>query len=119
MSWSSPIFWHRLGAASGALSVAMGAFGAHGLKNKVSDQRIANWNTAAQYHLLHSILITVTPLIVQSPTNWSARLLTVGVTLFSGSLYALVLTDSPKLGAVTPLGGLALIAGWIALGLRV
>ena len=87
----------------------------------VHDPRLLEtWNTAAHYHLIHSLLLTVTPLLAPSPAShvWSARLLSSGMLLFSGSLYALVLTNQKKLGAVTPIGGVALIGGWLALAAR-
>jgi len=111
--------WSQVGAFSGAAAVALGAFGAHGLKNRVKDPQLINtWNTAAHYHLLHSVLLTVTPLLSGASHTYSTRLLSAGIVLFSGSLYALVLTGEKKLGAVAPIGGTALIAGWIALALR-
>ena len=85
-------------------------------QNRVKDpQLIKTWETAAQYHLVHSLLLTVTPLLSGSSHTYSTRLLSAGMVLFSGSLYALVLTGEKRLGAVTPLGGTALIAGWSVL----
>ena len=88
------------------------------VQSRVSDPRLLDtWNTAAHYHLLHSVVLTMTPLL--SPTHtWSTRLLTSGMVLFSGSLYTMVLTNQRKLGAITPIGGLALIGGWLALAAR-
>ena len=109
-----------LAAGSGALAVALGAFGAHALEGTVTPARLETWQTAAAYALGHAA-----PALIASAmagwTNsrsalWAARLFLVGTVLFSGSLYALVLLDLPILGAVAPLGGASFIAGWLALG---
>ncbi|KAF3040974.1 hypothetical protein E8E12_009171 [Didymella heteroderae] len=112
-----PPFW-TIGCLYGASSVMLGAFGAHGLKKRIADPaRIANWGTAAQYQLVHSAVLTFAS--VAAPQNTLAMgLLTAGMTMFSGSLYLLVLDPQrfgKVLGPVTPLGGLALIGGWVAL----
>ncbi len=104
----------RLASALGALAVAAGAFGAHALSGRVPPERIATWDTAARYHLVHAVVLLLLALS-PVPRALSANLLTAGVTIFSGTLYALVLLDLPVLGAVTPLGGALLIAGWISL----
>lgn len=104
-----------LAGVLGATGVAAGAMGAHALESVVTPERIEIWNTAAQYHLTHAVVILV--LAVQSVIN--ARLavlaMTAGVVLFSFSLYALVLTDVTALAMITPLGGLLLMAGWLLL----
>ncbi|KAK4113259.1 DUF423-domain-containing protein [Canariomyces notabilis] len=109
---SSSILW-KIGAISGATAVGLGAFGAHGLKKSIADpQKLANWSTAAQYQLVHSAA-----LLIASNNPVAGTLFTAGMTLFSGSLYALTL-DTERfrwMGPVTPLGGLCLIAGWLAL----
>ncbi|KAF1347248.1 DUF423-domain-containing protein [Lizonia empirigonia] len=112
-----PPFW-TIGCLYGASSVMLGAFGAHGLKKRIADPaRIANWGTAAQYQLIHSAVLTFAS--VAAPQNTVAMgLLTAGMTMFSGSLYLLVLDPQrlgKYLGPITPLGGLALIGGWLAL----
>ncbi|KAL2267979.1 hypothetical protein VTJ83DRAFT_2825 [Remersonia thermophila] len=108
----STIFW-KTGAVFGAAAVGLGAFGAHGLKKHISDpQKLANWSTAAQYQLVHSVA-----LLVASNNPVAGALFTAGMTMFSGSLYALTL-DTERfrvLGPVTPIGGLCLIGGWLAL----
>lgn len=105
--------WYQLGCLSAASAVGMGAFGAHGLKKTVTDPaRLKAWETAALYHMTHSIGLIIAS---QRPYGMAPRLLTAGITLFSGSLYALVLGDAPKLGAITPIGGVCLIAGWVAM----
>merc|ERR1711916_62261 len=111
-------FW-KAGALNGALAVALGAFGAHGLKSRVKDERmLAAWSTAAQYHLVHSVVLLAVPLVKPVPT-WGGRLLLGGITLFGGSLYAMVLSDVRALGAITPVGGTALIGGWLCLAMGV
>ncbi|KIV92929.1 hypothetical protein PV10_04185 [Exophiala mesophila] len=107
----------RVGAIFGATAVALGAFGAHGLKKRISDpQKLANWSTAAQYQLIHSGVLLLAHSI--APKNrWASGLFIAGMTMFSGSLYLLVLDPQrfKYLGPVTPIGGLCLIAGWLAL----
>ncbi|MEO0559705.1 MAG: DUF423 domain-containing protein [Bacteroidota bacterium] len=108
-----------LAAVSGALAVAMGAFGAHGLEGRVSPERLDTWGTAATYALGHA----APALIASALAAWSGRraalvaavLFLVGTVLFSGSLYTLVLLDLPVMGAVAPLGGVSFIAGWAML----
>ena len=95
----------KLAAILGATAVAAGAFGAHALAD---DPRLEIWKTAALYHLVHAVVLTRAPRVA----SW---LFTAGILLFSGSLYALVLLEQPILGAVTPFGGILLIAGWLAM----
>ncbi|KAK3345839.1 DUF423-domain-containing protein [Lasiosphaeria hispida] len=111
-SMSSETFW-KIGAVYGATAVAFGAFGAHGLKKVITDPaKLAGWSTAAQYQLIHAVVLLVVP---DHPV--AASLFTAGMTLFSGSIYALTLDPARFrfLGPITPLGGLCLIAGWTAL----
>ncbi|KAF2726863.1 DUF423-domain-containing protein [Polyplosphaeria fusca] len=114
-----PPFW-TIGCLYGASSVLLGAFGAHGLKKRIADpQRLANWNTAAHYQMIHAGLLTLSS--VAAPQNTLAMgLLTAGMTMFSGSLYLLVLDPQrfKALGVVTPAGGACLIAAWIVLAVR-
>ncbi|KAF4318341.1 hypothetical protein BBO99_00005991 [Phytophthora kernoviae] len=106
--------WWKVGAISGASAVLLGAFGAHGLKNRITDPHLLkNWETAAHYQLLHSVVLLATPMC-RKP-GLAGGLITTGTILFSGSLYAMTLTGQKKLGAVTPIGGVALVAGWLAL----
>ncbi|HRI68115.1 MAG TPA: DUF423 domain-containing protein [Polyangium sp.] len=107
----------------GFLGVTFGAFGAHGLKNwaqKQADgeQRVAWWQTAAQYHLVHALAIALGALRPTPMTTGSSVapwLFLGGILLFSGSLYVMALTGYRKLGAITPLGGLFFLAGWLAI----
>lgn len=110
--------WLMLAALGGFSGVALGAFGAHGLKAVLSPAYLEVFKTGVQYQLLHSLAL----LALAAGANtlggwgqWAGRLFVLGTVLFSGSLYALVLTDTPRLGMVTPLGGLALLAGWALL----
>lgn len=109
-----------MAAVSGMLAVVFGAFGAHALKNKLDDYALGVFETAVQYHFYHSLaLLAVGILALSLPDSTllksSGWLFTVGLVVFSGSLYVLSLTGLRWLGAVTPLGGLAFIAGWACL----
>jgi uncharacterized membrane protein YgdD (TMEM256/DUF423 family) len=102
-----------------ALAVAIGAFGAHGLKSHLSNEMIQVFKTGVEYHFYHALgLLLIGILSISLPSgllNWSAILITAGIILFSGSLYILAITGIKWLGAITPLGGLSFIAGWILL----
>jgi uncharacterized membrane protein YgdD (TMEM256/DUF423 family) len=105
---------------SGGLGVALGAFGAHGLRGKVEERLLETFQTAVQYQMIHALaLLIVAIMMLQSGRNLTLDIaaggFVVGILLFSGSLYGLVLTDMRWLGPVTPLGGLCFIAGWAAL----
>ena len=111
--------WFVLGSSLAALGVALGAFGAHGLKARVGPELLETWETAARYHLVHALALLATawaasrwPGPAVSAAGW---LFLVGVVLFSGSLYAMTLTGVRALGAITPLGGLCFIAAWLSL----
>ncbi|MFO0694846.1 MAG: DUF423 domain-containing protein [Polyangiales bacterium] len=113
-----------LSGAMGFLAVALGAFGAHGLKKKLEPlvdgaQRLAWWETAAHYHLTHALALGLAAVIVgkagggpAGPAGWC---FVAGMTIFSGSLYVMTLTGIRGLGAITPIGGLFLLAGWAQL----
>ena len=94
-----------------ALSVILGAFGAHGLKMMVVADRLETWDTAVRYHAWISILLIVLGGSFFRVSVWVRRLLILGLSVFSGSLYLLVILDVGALGAVTPFGGVLLIAG--------
>ena len=102
----------------GALGVALGAFGAHALKSRLSPEQLGTWETAVLYHLLHAAVLLALGLYAaatQRPVQPAAPLFAAGIVLFSGSLYGLALGAPRWLGPVTPLGGLCFIAGWVAL----
>jgi uncharacterized membrane protein YgdD (TMEM256/DUF423 family) len=104
-----------LGAVLGATAVLLGAFGAHGLQKMTSDpDALRVWKTGALYHLVHSAVLLMAALHPDRPV-WAPRLFVAGIVVFSGSLYALALTGIGVFGAITPIGGLCFIAGWIAL----
>ena len=110
---------YRIAAASGFLGVALGAFGAHGLQGVFALYPKAAhwWETAVFYHLTHTVVILVVALLEPFPAlAW--RLFVIGIALFSGSLYLMALTRVLWLGAITPLGGLCLLAGWLLLAFR-
>jgi uncharacterized membrane protein YgdD (TMEM256/DUF423 family) len=110
--------WILVGAVLGALAVMAGAFGAHGLRDRLEPKQLAAWSTAAHYQMLHSAVILALGLFEvasQRSVQVPASLFTVGVVLFSGSIYLLTLGGGRALGPVTPLGGLSLIAGWLSL----
>jgi uncharacterized membrane protein YgdD (TMEM256/DUF423 family) len=103
-----------------AAAVGLGAFGAHGLKARLSADMLAVWNTAVQYHAWHALGLLAVSLSPE--TGWTraaAWLLAAGIVLFSGSLYALALGAPKTLGMITPFGGAAFIAGWVAFAIGV
>jgi uncharacterized membrane protein YgdD (TMEM256/DUF423 family) len=105
--------------ASGFLAVALGAFGAHALKAELAARgTTAQWETAVLYHLAHSVAVLALALAPADLARASGRIGTcwmVGIVLFSGSIYVLCLGGPSMLGPVTPMGGLALLAGWAGL----
>jgi uncharacterized membrane protein YgdD (TMEM256/DUF423 family) len=108
-----------LAAVSGAISVAAGAFGAHGLKARLTPDLLAIFETGARYQMFHALALVAAawaaerfPGAAATAAGW---LFLAGTVVFSGSLYALALTGIRTLGAITPLGGVAFIAGWLAL----
>ncbi|HEX4957265.1 MAG TPA: DUF423 domain-containing protein [Lacibacter sp.] len=111
--------------AAGALAVALGAFGAHALKELLDAQQLQTYQTAVQYHFYHVIALAITGIMpVQVPGKWlryAGSFFIAGILLFSGSLYAMSFLKAAGvegvnwLGAVTPLGGVGFIAGWLCL----
>ena len=108
-----------LGALSGFLAVALGAFAAHGLKSRLTAELLATFETGVRYQMYHALaLLAAAWALARWPgpvTAASGWLFVAGTLLFSGSLYALSLTGEKWLGAVTPVGGLAFLAGWLCL----
>ncbi|MEZ4268867.1 MAG: DUF423 domain-containing protein [Myxococcota bacterium] len=112
--------WYGVaGAILGAVGVAMGAFGAHGLRARVEARQLEIWDTAARYQLWHALALVLVGLWLARGAVLSARVaggaFLAGTLIFSGSLYLLVLTGRTWLGAITPIGGVLLIVGWVAL----
>lgn len=108
------------GSLLAALAVALGAFGAHGLKDRLSSDMMAIYETAVQYHFYHALgMIMIAILAKLFPDSslliWAGGLLVLGIVIFSGSLYTLSLTGIRMLGAITPIGGVAFIVGWVLL----
>ena len=101
------------------LGVAAGAFGAHALKSKLSDYSIGIWNSASLYLFIHGLAILVTGFLSKNDPDTASKLLlpqicfALGIVIFSGSLYALAVTDIKVLGAITPIGGVLFLVGWI------
>jgi uncharacterized membrane protein YgdD (TMEM256/DUF423 family) len=109
-----------LGAAFAALAVALGAFGAHALKDRLSPEMLGIYHTGIEYQFYHALGLLVVGILSRSIADstalqWSGTLMVAGIVLFSGSLYALTLSGERWLGAVTPVGGVAFIAAWICL----
>ncbi|HWK22762.1 MAG TPA: DUF423 domain-containing protein [Ureibacillus sp.] len=116
-----------IGAILAFLGVVLGAFGAHALKEKFPEPRYEQiWNTAVQYQMYHAIGIILLGILSMggligstSLLSWAGYLMLAGIVFFSGSLYVLALTGVKKLGAITPIGGLLFLAGWILLFIEV
>jgi uncharacterized membrane protein YgdD (TMEM256/DUF423 family) len=111
--------WLFLGAMLGGVGVALGAFGAHGLRGRVPGDLLAVWETASRYHLVHALALLAVAWVASREDSLAVRLagsgFTLGIVVFSGSLYLMTLTGARWLGAVTPIGGLAFLVGWFAL----
>lgn len=120
---SSDRLFFAIGSTFAGIAVAAGAFGAHGLEGRIEPRMLEVFNTAAKYQMFHALALLA---IAWAVTRWpNARLeiggwlLTAGTLVFSGSLYLMVLTDARWLGAVTPVGGVLMIAGWAVLAWRI
>lgn len=115
--------WLGLSGVMGFLAVALGAFGAHGLKGRLAGlpdgaQRLEWWHTASSYQLAHALALGIAAALAQQGAAGASRVagvgFTLGIVLFSGSLYVMTVTGLRALGAVTPLGGLSMLVGWAA-----
>ncbi len=107
-----------------ALAVLLGAFGAHGLKAKLTPEMLAVYQTGVQYHMWHALGLAVIGFAAlhwpqANALRWAGWLMIAGIVLFSGSLYALALTNIKILGAITPFGGLAFIVAWLVFAVSV
>jgi len=119
----------KLAALLGALSVVLGAFGAHALKTMINEKSLAIFETGVRYQYYHVIALGITGILYKDFTNnflqWAGRLFCMGILLFSGSLYFLAFTEMSELsslkwvGAITPIGGACFIAGWLLLALGI
>lgn len=112
----------RAAAVLGALAVIIGAFGAHGLRGRVDATLLEVFETGVRYHFYHALALlaaaVAVPALWQSRfTPWACVAWCIGILIFSGSLYAMTLTGARWLGAVTPIGGLAFILGWVFLAM--
>ncbi|HEX7016401.1 MAG TPA: DUF423 domain-containing protein [Cyclobacteriaceae bacterium] len=113
-----------IGALAGMLAVALGAFGAHALKDRLmASGRLDTYDLAVEYQFYHALALLITGLVIQRESNGQLRAaawcFVVGILVFSGSLYILAVLDVPMAGAITPVGGTAFIAGWLLLALGV
>lgn len=109
-----------LGAINGFLTVALGAFGAHGLEEKISEKMLAIWEKAVNYQMFHTIAILVTGLalfkIDAGGLKVAGWFFMIGIILFSGSLYLYSTTGISKLAMITPFGGITFLIGWVIFG---
>jgi uncharacterized membrane protein YgdD (TMEM256/DUF423 family) len=105
-----------VGAVAGFLAVALGAFGTHGLRARLSPEMLAAFETGVRYQMYHALAILLVALMLGRFDGWMFRAagwaFTIGIVLFSGSLYLLAITGTTILGAITPIGGLAFLVGW-------
>jgi uncharacterized membrane protein YgdD (TMEM256/DUF423 family) len=108
-----------LGAVAAFLAVTLGAFGAHGLRGRLSPDMMAVFQTGVQYHMYHALALILVSGIMGRMSGWLIQTagwaFVAGIVLFSGSLYALSISGITMLGAITPLGGLAFLIGWACL----
>lgn len=108
--------WLAVAAVNGFLAVCAGAFGAHALQGRLDSHALTVFETGARYQMYHALAMGITALAARSvPAQLACALFLAGIVLFSGSLYALALTGVRALGFVTPIGGLAFLAGWALL----
>lgn len=108
------------GVINAFLSVALGAFGAHGLEGKVTEKQLGTWEKAVNYQMFHSMALFVTALVMakfqSGSVTWAGWMFLVGIILFSGSLYIYSTTSIKTFAMITPIGGVAFLIGWILLG---
>lgn len=113
-------FFIIAGAVNAFIAVAFGAFGAHALKERLSEKYLAIWETAVQYQMYHAIGLIVIGILMStniignvSQLSWAGYLMLAGIVIFSGSLYVLSLSGIGVLGAITPIGGVAFLSAWV------
>ncbi|MDP4097941.1 DUF423 domain-containing protein [Paenibacillus sp. P96] len=112
--------WLMIGSLMMLLSVAIGAFGAHALGPQIGDDNLSIYETGVKYHMIHAVGLLIIALAAgqwgaSAKLKWAARLLFTGIIIFSGSLYVLSITNIRILGAITPLGGVCFMGGWLLL----
>ena len=112
----SPEFWISSGAVGMFLAVALGAFAAHGLKARLSPEMLTIWETGVRYHVYHALALLA--LGASRGPDRAGWCFLGGIVIFSGSLYLLALTGERRLGAITPIGGLLFLAGWLLFALK-
>jgi len=112
--------WVMAGALWGLVGVGLGAFGAHGLKSVATEQGLTWWETAARYQLIHAVALVLLGLLQYHRLggDWAGWSFLLGSAVFSGTLYAMALGAPRWLGAVTPIGGVAMMLGWVLLALH-
>ena len=111
MSIRSPLI--ALGALNAAIAIAAGAFGAHALRARLEPRALEVFETGARYHMYHALALVLCGVIATRGATTAGWILQAGIVVFSGSLYALALTGVKGLGAITPIGGLAFLVGWL------
>ena len=111
MSIRSPLI--ALGAINAAIAIAAGAFGAHALRARLEPRALEVFETGARYHIYHALALVVCGVIATRGAATAGWILQAGIVVFSGSLYALALTGVRGLGAITPVGGVAFLVGWL------
>lgn len=109
-----------IGSFAAFIGVGLGAFGAHGLRDRVSEQMLAVWQTGVHYHLIHALALILIGILIHlysgiTSLKLAGWLFLIGIILFSGSLYLLAVLEIRKLGIITPFGGAAFLAGWLIL----
>ena len=114
--------WFSIGALAAGIGVALGAFGAHGLKSRVEPELLVVFETGARYQMYHALgLLAVGWAASRAPASMAVSvagwLFICGIVIFSGSLYTMTFTGMRWLGAITPLGGLCFMSGWVALAI--
>lgn len=115
--------WIAVGAVFGGVGVALGAFGAHALKGRLTPHMLSVFEIGIKYQMYHALALVLLGLLAIKVDNWMLKAsgvsFAVGILLFSGSLYGLALSDNRSLGVVTPFGGVCFLIGWIMLGISV
>ncbi|HLR15274.1 MAG TPA: DUF423 domain-containing protein [Bacillota bacterium] len=113
-------FFMLFGAMNGFLAVALGAFGAHGLEGKISEKALGAWEKAVTYQMFHTVALFVIGFLMAKMETvsimWAGIFFSIGIVLFSGSLYVYATTGVKQLAMITPFGGVFFLIGWIILG---